>query len=89
MKNGLSEDKNGKYWYLDGELHRLDGPAVERTDGYKAWYCQNKNHRLNGPAVMRTNGDNSWWVNGIQYIGGSKYKKAVKDYKKINNLTNQ
>ena len=28
--------KNGpKYWYLNGELHREDGPAVECSDGTK------------------------------------------------------
>jgi len=89
MKNGLNEDVNGKYWYLNGEFHREDGPAVEWANGDKAWYFKNKNHRLNGPAVMRANGVKAWWVDGIQYIGSSKYKKAVKDYKKINNLTNQ
>ena len=27
-----------KYWYVDGELHRLDGPAVEYANGSKCWY---------------------------------------------------
>jgi len=27
-----------KYWYLNGKLHREDGPAVEWADGYKSWY---------------------------------------------------
>jgi len=27
-----------KFWYLDGQLHREDGPAVEHADGYKRWY---------------------------------------------------
>ena len=35
------------------QLHRLDGPAVEVSDGYKAW-CQNGQlHRLGGPARDR------------------------------------
>ena len=33
-----SEYKNGnKYWYIDGKLHRLDGPAEEYRDGDKEW----------------------------------------------------
>ena len=27
-----------KAWYLNGELHRLDGPAVEFANGDKWWY---------------------------------------------------
>jgi len=27
-----------KTWYLDGERHREDGPAVEFSSGTKAWY---------------------------------------------------
>ena len=30
-----------KSWYLNGKLHREDGPAVEHADGYKAWYLEN------------------------------------------------
>ena len=28
-----------RYWYNDeGQLHRLDGPAMEYADGTKYWY---------------------------------------------------
>ena len=27
-----------EYRNSEGQLHREDGPAVERTDGYKSWY---------------------------------------------------
>jgi hypothetical protein len=34
----VDEDKN-IYWSNDkDQLHRLDGPAIEYTDGHKAWY---------------------------------------------------
>jgi hypothetical protein len=23
---------------VDGKLHRLEGPAIERTDGFKEWW---------------------------------------------------
>jgi hypothetical protein len=29
---------SGKFWYLNGELHREDGPAAEYSDGKKYWY---------------------------------------------------
>ena len=27
-----------KVWYLNGQLHRADGPAIEFTNGGKHWY---------------------------------------------------
>jgi hypothetical protein len=32
-------------WYIDGKCHRLDGPAIENANGYKAWYIDNKNYK--------------------------------------------
>ena len=31
-------DDNKTKWYLNGKLHREDGPAVELTNGSKEWY---------------------------------------------------
>ena len=31
-----------KLWYLDGKLHREDGPAIEFPDGYKEWYLNDE-----------------------------------------------
>ena len=27
-----------KYWYLNGQYHREDGPAIEGSNGDKYWY---------------------------------------------------
>lgn len=36
-------DPNGsKYWYQEGKLHRLNGPAVEYANGDKYWYIEGK-----------------------------------------------
>jgi len=36
---GIVEWANGdKFWYLNGNLHRVDGPAVERTNGVKEYW---------------------------------------------------
>ena len=29
-----------KHWYLNGQQHREDGPAVELADGDKFWYLR-------------------------------------------------
>jgi len=31
-----------KGWFLNGKLHREDGPAVEYADGHKSWYLNGK-----------------------------------------------
>jgi hypothetical protein len=53
-----------KYWYLNGILHRTDGPAIEDSDGSKYWYLNGERHRTDGPAVEWSNGSKEWWLNG-------------------------
>ena len=31
-----------KYWFLNGKLHREDGPAYEHANGTKSWYLNGK-----------------------------------------------
>lgn len=31
-------EDSGNFWYLNGRLHRDNGPAVMMHDGYNAWY---------------------------------------------------
>jgi hypothetical protein len=71
-----------KYWYLNGKLHREDGPAIEYADGAKYWYLNCKLHREDGPAIEWANGDKLWYLNGechredgpaIEYTSGDKH----------------
>ena len=56
---------NRKVWQNQkGEYHRLDGPAVESSNGGKEWWEYGKLHRLNGPAIEYANGGKSWYQNG-------------------------
>jgi len=34
----------GKAWYLEGKLHREDGPAVEYASGTKSWFLEGKEY---------------------------------------------
>jgi hypothetical protein len=52
-----------KYW-SNGELHRVDGPAIEFFDGRKFWYKNGELHRADGPAVEYSTGYKEYWVNG-------------------------
>ena len=82
MKNGMVVDEYGtKRWYLNGELHREDGPAVEWDDGDEYWYLNGDLHREGGPAVELVNGYKIWYLNddlhredgpAIEYAYGDK-----------------
>ena len=39
------DDEGNKGWYLNGKLHREDGPALEYADGSNSWYLNGKLHR--------------------------------------------
>ena len=71
-----------KFWYLDGKLHREDGPAIEYPNGSKRWCLNGELHREDGPAVENSNGSKYWYLNGeahredgpaFEYLDGSKY----------------
>jgi len=63
-----------KYWILNGKLHRQDGPAIERIDGYKAWFLHGKRHRLDGPAQEFPDKAQRWYYHG-KYINCSSQKE--------------
>lgn len=58
------EENGNKFWYLNGKLHREDGPAIEYTDGNKFWYLNGKLHREDGPAIEYLTGTLAWYLNG-------------------------
>jgi hypothetical protein len=53
-----------KRWFLNGKLHREDGPAVEHLNGSKEWWVDGKRHRENGPAIEASNGAKFWYLHG-------------------------
>ena len=68
----VGEDYNGKggngykQWWLNGKLHREDGPAVESANGTKEWYLNGKRHREDGPAVEYIDGSKKYWIDGVR-----------------------
>jgi hypothetical protein len=55
---------NRTEWYLNGELHREDGPAIEFANGDKLWHLNGELHREDRPAVEFANGYKEWHLNG-------------------------
>ena len=66
-----------KFWLLNGERHRKNGPACEYVDGTKYWYLNGAYHRENGPAVEWCNGVKAWYLKGIKYFSESDYRKEL------------
>lgn len=69
-----------KEWFLDGRLHRADGPAVEWKNGANEWRLNGKLHRVNGPAVDRADGTNGWWLDGVSYSEEEHYFQVMMRY---------
>ena len=71
-----------EYRNSNGELHRVDGPAVETASGTKSWWIDGKRHREDGAAIEFANGDTEWYLNGVlhredgpavEWVEGTKY----------------
>jgi hypothetical protein len=53
-----------KFWYNSrGQLHRIDGPAIEFFSGDKAWYKNGFLHREDGPSIEWIGGHKEWHIN--------------------------
>ena len=63
-------------WFQNGQLHRLDGPAIEDATGKKEWYQYNKRSRTDGPAVIGSDGRQEWYLDGKLHRDGGP---AVED----------
>ena len=57
-------DNGDRFWFLNGKLHREDGPAIEFISGDKHWYLNGEFHREDGPAVEYVSGTKHWFLNG-------------------------
>ena len=62
------DDDGSKYWYLNDQRHREDGPAEEYPNGTKKWFLNGKLHREDGPAIECGVGDfKEWYLNGERH----------------------
>lgn len=54
-----------KWWHRNDHLHRINGPAVKRSDGSYAWYNYGTRHRTDGPAIKYSDGTVEWYNYGL------------------------
>jgi hypothetical protein len=71
-------DNGDRGWYLNGNCHREDGPAVEYTEGSRYWYLNGERHREDGPAIEYSDGTRCWYLNGVEYTEEEFNKKTAK-----------
>ena len=79
LRYHITMGKYGEKQYRNalGQLHREDGPAVERSSGTKEWWLNGQRHRINGPAIEWANGGETWFLNDLVY-DKADYLKACK-----------
>ncbi len=51
-------------WYLNGEYHREDGPAVIYPNGAEIWCLYGRYHREVGPTIICPDGTEEWYTYG-------------------------
>ena len=86
QRNGIYEVQGyGTIYYVNGDLHREDGPAKEYIDGDKWWYINGKLHRLDGPAI-EWDGTKEYFIEDKEYSKEEfekvayLYKNGLQDY---------
>ena len=63
LERRVDSDGDVHYYNRQGQLHRVYGPAIEHSDGYRVWYQDGLPHRIGGPAV-EYDGYCAWYING-------------------------
>ena len=78
LRYRIEVDKHGcrRYYNADGQLHRMEGPAVE-WEGCRRWYQHGQLHRTDGPAIEWNDGDKWWFING-ERLSKAKFNQEVK-----------
>ena len=76
------DEIGNKIWELNGQTHRVGGPAVEYVGGDKYWYNHGKCHREDGPAIEHRNGSKQWFLNGNYHPNIQEWGEAVLKHQK-------
>jgi len=76
------ENHQGKEWSLNGLCHRINGPAMENSDGTKVWATYGRIHRDDGPAIEGADGTKHWYINDVQI-------QTIDEYMEYTDLTDE
>jgi hypothetical protein len=101
MKPTLKTYQDGRQeWFLNGKIHREDGPAIIFPDGRQYWYLNGQYHREDGPSVIYPDGTKRCYLNdglhredgpAVIWPDGSKlwYLNDINITKEVNNWANE
>lgn len=62
-----------------GDLHRIEGPAIEWFSGAKEYWQFGVPHRVEGPALVWSDGSVEYYLEGRQF-SESSFKERLLDY---------
>lgn len=69
------------YYNEKNELHREDGPAIEKTDGTKEWWVDGRNLTEEAFKLWRNNLPQKWvWADGLVEYKFQGQKVSQKEY---------
>lgn len=60
-------ENRDRYWVLNDQFHRINGPAYIKATGGEYWYRNGKWHRLDGLAFDNGNGLTGYYIDGIAF----------------------
>lgn len=84
--NEISVYPDGRQSYtLDGDLHRINGPAFIGADGREVWHLHGREHRLDGPAVVYPDGYTEYWIAGVQLTEEQFRADARRPWRTVSN----
>lgn len=80
-----------KKYTLNGKLHRIDGPAMEWSDGDNFWYLNGQLHRTDGPAWKFTDpnekhSEEFFYYKGTSYPSIQEWFEAMDPADKSNGV---
>ena len=82
QRNGIYEVKGwGTFYFVNGVIHREDGPALKHINGTKEWFINGKRHSLDGPAIEWHTGNVEYYIEGVEYSTKKEFEAAAYLYK--------
>ena len=75
-------EDGSKYWFLNAQRHREDGPDIEYADGNKDWFLNGKMHREDGPAIECADGTKYWCLNDT-WMTEEEHQSATNPVKEL------
>ena len=83
LYTGVTHKFNREEHWLNGKLHRENGPAITWGNGSKGWYKNGQLHREDGPAMIHAHGDQEYYRNGQLHREDGpaiKWSNGVQEY---------